>query len=101
MEKKVNEKKMIQKMNALWARIEASLVDDWRQVYRYASVQCATLLIGLNWAHDNIDLVQGVVPIAWMTSINMILGAAVIYFRITKQKRLHKEPDNDPEKSPQ
>ena len=101
----MTEKKMIQKMNALWARIDARLIDDWRQVYKYASVQCATLLIGLNWAHDNIDVVQGVVPIAWMTSINMILGIAVIYFRITKQKRLHsepnKEPDNDPEKSPQ
>ena len=82
---------MSEKLKSVWARIEARLIDDWRQSYKFASAQCASVLIGLNWAHENIDVVQGMLPPSWMTTVNIILGIGVIYFRVTKQKSLAKD----------
>lgn len=63
-----------------------NLIPQWAQLWKLYSVQIAAVLVALNAAATYWPALQGVVSPGVFSTVNAILGAAVILGRIIKQE---------------
>jgi len=67
----------------MWDRIKAHLVEDWKQAYRWLSVQLAFLLVLLEGAYQYLPQVQSYFPAHW----HAYIGGAILLARLINQTK--------------
>jgi hypothetical protein len=61
------------------------LVEDWKQSYRWLSVNIATLMAVLNAAQATVPQIQGFLTPSQLAVTNAVLGVLVIWGRLVQQ----------------
>jgi hypothetical protein len=82
---------MIEKLKSLWARVEARLVDDWREAKKWWSVRLSAigavlypLLISVQAMPPEI---QAMFPVPYRALVGGLFSLAVLVARVYSQRK--------------
>ena len=61
------------------------LVEDWKEAYKWLSVNIALVMAGLNALQASVAQVQGFLTPTQLATVNAVLGVLVIWGRLMQQ----------------